>query len=97
MIIIWITRGSTSSIAEIYKWVDENGVTHFSDVPPASGQKLETMKTPVFREPSPDPALSKPEIENKSILYENPTKNVFQKLKGKKRQTNTVEIYTTNW
>jgi hypothetical protein len=31
--------------AEIYKWVDEKGVTHFSQFPPNSGQKSETVKT----------------------------------------------------
>ena len=30
--------------AEIYKWVDEKGVTHFSQFPPNSGQKSETVK-----------------------------------------------------
>jgi hypothetical protein len=53
------------------------------------------MKTPAFRNPSPDPALSKP--ENDPTINKNPAKNILQKLKGEKRQTNTVEIYTTNW
>jgi hypothetical protein len=97
LLMIAIQFGATQDIAEIYKWVDQNGVTHFSDVPPTSGQKLETMKTPAYREPSPDPALSNPEIENKPTLNKIPTKNGFQKLKSEKRHTNTVEIYTTSW
>lgn len=31
--------------AEIYKWVDENGQTHFTQQPPASGQ-AETIEVP---------------------------------------------------
>ena len=63
LLMIVIQFVATQAIAKIYKWVDENGVIHFSDVPPESGQKLENMKTPAFRNPSPDPALSKPDIE----------------------------------
>ncbi len=65
LLMIAIQFGATQAIAGIYKWVDENGVIHFSDKPPESGQKLENMKTPAFRNQSPDPALSKPENENK--------------------------------
>ena len=97
LLLIAIQLGAIQANAEIYKWVDQNGVTHFSDVPPESGQKLENMKTPAFRNPSPDPALTQPENENNPSLNKDPAKNVFQKSKGKKRRTNTVEIYTTNW
>jgi len=36
-----------SSIADMYKWVDQNGVTHISDTPPhtADNSKIETFPT----------------------------------------------------
>lgn len=30
--------------AEIYKWVDENGTTHFSDSKPGAGQQAESLE-----------------------------------------------------
>lgn len=32
--------------AEIYRWTDENGVTHFSQTPPPSGQEAEIADVP---------------------------------------------------
>ena len=34
----------TSAHAEMYRWVDENGVTHFSQAPPASGDATRLEK-----------------------------------------------------
>lgn len=40
--------------AEVYTWTDEDGVLHFSDTPPASGE-METLELEDVREPaSPD-------------------------------------------
>ena len=67
--------------ADMYKWVDENGVTHFSDTPPISGQKVKTIKTPDYQETSPKPAQqAEPD-----------------KRKQNKKSTHNVEIFTTSW
>lgn len=38
---------SPFAAAQVYKWVDENGVTHFSDEKPSSGQAEELKLEPV--------------------------------------------------
>lgn len=53
---------AVASAATIYKWVDENGVTHYSDQPHPGAQKMQvqpvqTYKSPVQRtSPSPSRA-----------------------------------------
>lgn len=37
---------SSSVWAEVYKWTDENGVTHYSQTPPPSGQEAEIEDIP---------------------------------------------------
>lgn len=37
---------STAVWAEVYRWTDENGVTHFSQTPPPSGQEAEIADVP---------------------------------------------------
>ena len=48
---------SSQLAAEIYKWTDENGVTHFSETPPPSDQEAEIQDIPEF---SGDNGLSLP-------------------------------------
>lgn len=44
---------SSTASAEIFKWVDEHGRTHFSDKAPASGQAEEvTLKINTYSSPS---------------------------------------------
>ncbi len=37
---------SSVTAAEMYKWVDENGDTHYSQAPPVSDVKVETIEPP---------------------------------------------------
>lgn len=46
-----------SSAAPIYKWVDAQGVTHFTATPPASGQ---ANVVPPAKQPPAPPAVSAP-------------------------------------
>lgn len=56
---------SAPSQAAIYKWVDEKGVTHFTEQPPASGQGEEVQPRVYAPAPSATPpageAVEKPE------------------------------------
>ena len=88
---------ANQAIADIYKWVDQNSVIHFSDVPPTSGQNVETVKTPNYPAPSPSPAPAKPQIDAKPSPKKVPQEKVYNKRKGKRDYTNKVEIYTTSW
>ena len=48
-----------AAATEIYKWVDEDGVTHFSDTPPDDGNKARSLhlnaSTPADYDPATDP------------------------------------------
>ena len=79
-------------LADMYKWVDENGVTHFSDTPPASEQEVKTIITPEYQSPSPDSAVTKPKTYTKPSYI--PPK---RKAPKKRNISNNVEIYTTSW
>ena len=76
-----------SSIADMYKWVDENGVVHFSDTPPDDADNSDIVTLPTFTT-----------HENNSIKYRdnrsNPT-DVVQKNPWPKKPK--VELYTTSW
>ena len=49
--------GSSGSVAEIYKWVDEKGVTNYSGAPPARGKarSLDLQSTNLSVYPAPPP------------------------------------------
>src|SRR5437879_702264 len=56
LLVILLGAGSGPACAQIYKWVDEAGKTHYSDQAPAGGKKLETVadRISVY---APDPSL----------------------------------------
>jgi len=85
------------AIADIYTWVDQNGVTHFSDTPPPAAQKTQTIKIPEYPPPPPGSDRQKPDIfaepaPEKTIQNETPNKK-----KPRKQRINKVEIFTTSW
>jgi hypothetical protein len=50
---------TVAAAATVYKWVDENGVTHFSDQPHENAQKVELKAPQTFSAPKPSaPAQS---------------------------------------
>jgi len=56
LVVILLAASGGPVCAQIYKWVDEAGKTHYSDQAPAGGKKLETVadRISVY---APDPAL----------------------------------------
>ncbi|UUD63170.1 DUF4124 domain-containing protein [Pseudomonas seleniipraecipitans] len=49
-----LVLSSTAMAGQIYKWVDAQGVTHFSEQPP-QGQQANTVKTATPPPPAPEP------------------------------------------
>jgi len=45
--------------AQVYKWVDENGVTHYGERPPQN-KKAQTVTTNPATAPAPNPPSAKP-------------------------------------
>lgn len=64
--------GSTvASAATVYKWVDENGVTHFSDQPHENAQKVELKAPQTFSAPkTAAPAKSTPPKQPAEKVYQ---------------------------
>ncbi len=44
---MWIA-GSVASATTVYKWVDENGITHYSDQPHENADKVEVRKPQTY-------------------------------------------------
>src|SRR5258706_13354316 len=56
LVVILLGAGSGPAHAQIYKWVDEAGKTHYSDTAPAGRKKIDTVadRISVY---APDPSL----------------------------------------
>jgi hypothetical protein len=54
------TACSVAAAATVYKWVDENGVTHFSDQPHENAQKVELKAPQTFSAPKTSAPASRP-------------------------------------
>ncbi len=78
--------------ADMYKWVDQNGIVHFSDTPPVSGQKIKTIKTPDYPETGPDPTTAKPYVYKKKPLTKPPLRVMPKSRKPKRNYAYRVEI-----
>ena len=91
-----LAMGTTS--AEIYKWVDDEGVIHFSD---SGSQDVSEIKAPE-EEPSAEPEHqdnTPSEIENQKVGL---PPDFFDILDESSEEANvnkepTVEIYVTSW
>lgn len=90
LLLIAILFATAPAIADMYKWVDKNGVIHFSDTPPKSETAVETYETSTYQEPAAQPVIAEGETAP------SPTPEAKPKSEGV-RQSNAVEIYTTSW
>ncbi len=52
--LMFVVACTVASAATVYKWVDENGVTHFSDQPHENAQKVELKAPQTFSAPKID-------------------------------------------
>ena len=79
---------------KMYKWVDENGVAHFSDTPPddADNSDIETLPTYTTQENYGYPQENNSTEKRDNRL--NPTDTVQKNQRVKKPK---VELYTTSW
>ena len=46
--LLFLALNSATALAQVYKWTDENGVTHYSQTPPPSGQEAEIQDLPEY-------------------------------------------------
>jgi glutaredoxin len=89
--LILIITGLAS--ADIYKWVDEDGVVHISDTPPEDVAPNENAESITPSKSGPD---ANPHPPRKKATLTQKLLNIFQK-KPKNRTSPKVELYTTSW
>ena len=97
LLIVTIHFSASQAIADMYEWVDENGVTHFSDVPSSSNQNVETIEMSNYPEQGSSPATAEPEISSRPTPKKVPQRKTDKKKVVKRKHTDKVEIYTTSW
>jgi len=88
---------ANQAVAKLYKWVDQDGVIHYSDAPSDSGKHAETIKTPKYPKSSTLLPLKKTKINSAPLPKKEVYKKAPNKRKQKRKSTDTVEIYTTSW
>ncbi len=78
---------------QIYKWVDENGGTHYGQLPPEQGQAIGTVETiPLSQRytPSRDTSIVQPEAASRAASATPVSEQV-------ESAESTVELFTTSW
>lgn len=63
---LWLLLTSAVGLAETYKWVDENGVTHFSDQKHPNAKKVDIAPIATFKSVPVTP-LNKPTKNNTGV------------------------------
>ena len=81
--------------AEMYQWVDENGVVTFKDSPPPASKKRSKVK--VYNDSDFDPAPPPQPAPAKRKSKGSPTAAAQPSAPEKERFTGTVEMYVTDW
>ena len=88
------------SSAEIYKWVDENGVTHFSDSPTEDIPASDTAENDEIQSAEQVPAAAPPVPDESREGALNPDFfNILNEIQEEEVAVDTpsVEIYETSW
>lgn len=84
---------NASAHAQIYKWVDENGGTHYGQLPPEQGQASGTVETIPLSQPytpSREASIAQPEAASRAAAA--------TPLNGQAESAeSTVELFTTSW
>jgi hypothetical protein len=97
VLFVFLVISADPVAADLYKWVDENGVVHFSDTPPKSKQEIETIATPDYPPPNAGIEVEEPETYSEPAPEKPAIKKTYRRKKQKKIVNNQVEIFTTDW
>lgn len=85
------------AVAEMYKWVDQNGVVHYSDTPPAGDKKVEILETTQYSPPPPKPNATNSRENRKADAASKPEKKAYIKKNSLDRYADRVVVFTTTW
>ena len=97
VLLIFFVITADPAVADFYKWVDENGVVHFSDTPPKSKQEIETIATPDYPPSNAGIDIEEPENDLEPAPEKPARTKTYTRKKQTKTVTNNVEIFTTDW
>lgn len=107
MALIFILAVSGLATAEMYKYVDENGVVHYQDYPPSNvGPDAKIKTLPTYKSKPVVPDISKKDNsktvsekidESKSKEQELPQKKKKKSSKKNDYKNAKVELYVTSW
>ena len=87
-----------SSIAEMYKWVDQDGATHFSDSPPADiNSSIETLPASTLPTAKTIEKDVGPQDNNYTENREHPSNAGDSDAQKAIRKEPSVELYITSW
>jgi hypothetical protein len=91
---ITLALSATSQAAQIYKWVDDQGVTHFDAQPPAGRQtqQIDIQKPPAPSAPNP----SKPVIDGQAEQRAVDTEVKKKIAQEQNKRTEDCKILRTN-
>ena len=98
--VLFLTLTFGISSAEIYKWIDDNGVTHFSDSPTRDVADNTEVEDNDIQSSTEAPADSRPAPEKSTQGTLDPSFFDFLKDSGDidvALRGPTVEIYETDW
>jgi hypothetical protein len=90
---ITLALSATSQAAQIYKWVDDQGVTHFDAQPPAGRQ---TLQIDIQKPPAPSAPPSKPVIDGQAEQRAVDTEVKKKIAQEQNKRTEDCKILRTN-
>jgi Domain of unknown function (DUF4124) len=83
---------TVATAATVYKWVDENGVTHFSDQPHENAQKVELKAPQTFSAPKVYQSCSMSEPTNDQVFLNTDTVSAGTSVQPSVRAGDTVVV-----
>lgn len=87
---------ASSALAEMYQWVDEQGVVTFKDTPPPKSKKHKKVKVYTDSDFAPEPPPSAAPPRSKRTAN-SATAPAPAKSAAKARFTGSIEMYVTDW
>lgn len=87
-----------TSSAEIYKWVDDKGVIHFSDSGPQDNPDASNAEEATSADPEPQ-ENAPPNVENRNVGLPPDFFDILDEssAEAEAAEAPTVEIYVTSW
>ena len=95
MLLLVVVARTDAGAADMYKWVDKNGVVHFSDRAPAPNDDLYDLEAIPLAPRSPRVSEEKMPPAAQPAAKTSPASVTFKKTRAP--QTQTVELYVTSW